>query len=376
MNADVIVIGAGVQGCAVAWRLAQAGRSVVVLERSIPGAEASSAAGGILSPGQEALEPGPFYQLGRASLGRYPAFAAELEQVAGLPIGFRGGGTLEVALDDQHARLLAGRAGKLHSAGLPVTVLDDAEVRRLEPGLSPEARGALWYEDEATLDPRLLGRALSIAAGRAGARFLSGQVRAIRSSGGRVLGVEHESGPIDAAAVVLAAGAWSMQVAGHGLPPGAVRPVRGQIAAVDTRPPLLQRTIFSGHGYVVPRADGRVLCGSTMEDVGFERGVTAGGLRHVLEVGIGIAPGLARAPVVETWSNFRPASPDGEPILGPGAIAGLHYATGHTRAGILLCPITADAIAAAVLGAPPPIDLAPFSPARLASGPTPERPAP
>ncbi|HET9554591.1 MAG TPA: glycine oxidase ThiO [Anaeromyxobacteraceae bacterium] len=364
-KADVVVIGAGVQGCAVAWRLAQAGRDVVVLERSIPGAEASSAAGGILSPGVEALEPGPFYHLGRASLARYPAFAEELERATGVALGYRGGGTLEVALDDDHAQLLAGRAAKIQAAALPVTVLDDAEVRRLEPGISPEARGALWFEDEASLDPRQLGRALSIAAQRAGARFLSGQVRRIRHEGGRAVGVDHESGPIDAPAVVLAAGSWSLQVEGHGLPAGAVRPVRGQIAVVDTRPPLLSRVVFSGHGYVVPRADGRILMGSTMEEVGFEKAVTAGGLRHVLEVGIGIAPAIARAPVVETWSNFRPASPDGEPILGPGAVPGLFYATGHTRNGILLCPISADAVAACVLGAPPPVDLAPFSPSRL-----------
>lgn len=365
MKADVVVIGAGVQGCAVAWRLAQAKLDVLVLERSIPGAEASSAAGGILSPGVEALEPGPFYALGRASLARYPAFTAELEALTGVNLAHRGGGTLEVAFDDHHAQLLAGRAGKIQSAGLPVTVLDDAEVRRLEPGLSPEARGALWFEEEGSLDPRQLGRALAIAAARAGARFLTGQVRAIRHQGGRAVGVEHEGGPIDAAHVVLAAGSWSLQVAGHGLPPRAVRPVRGQMAVLDTRPPLLSRVVFSGHGYVVPRPDGRVLCGSTMEEAGFEKAVTAGGLLHVLEVGVGIAPALAHAPLVETWSNFRPASPDGEPILGPGAIPGLLYATGHTRNGILLCPITADAVAACVLGAPPPVDLAPFSPARF-----------
>jgi len=369
MRADVVVIGAGVQGSAVAWRLAQAGRDVVVLERSIPGAEASSAAGGILSPGVEALEPGPFYHLGRASLARYPAFAKELELATGVALGYRGGGTLEVAFDDDHAQLLAGRAGKIEAAGLPVTVLDDAEVRRLEPGLSPQARGALWFDEEASLDPRQLGRALSIAAQRAGARFLTGQVRRIRHAGGAVTGVDHESGPIDAPAVVLAAGAWSLQVEGHGLPPGAVRPVRGQMAVLDTRPPLLSRVVFSGHGYVVPRPDGRILCGSTMEDVGFEKAVTAGGLRHVLEVGIGIAPALERAPVVETWSNFRPASPDGEPILGPAAVPGLFYATGHTRNGILLCPITADAVAACVLGEPPPVDLAPFAAARLTATP-------
>jgi glycine oxidase len=141
--------------------------------------------------------------------------------------------------------------------------------------------------------------------------------------------------------------------------------VRGQVAILDTRPPLLSRVVFSGHGYVVPRADGRILCGSTMEEVGFEKAVTAGGLRHVLDVAMGIAPALEHSPVVETWSNFRPASPDGEPILGAGTVPGLFYATGHTRNGILLAPITADAIAAAILGRSAPMDLSPFSPARL-----------
>jgi len=367
MRTDVVVVGAGVQGSSVALRLAQAGRSVVVLERAVPGAEASSAAGGILSPGVEAVEPGPFYALCRASLARYPGFAAEVERLSGMSVSLRALGTLEVALDDDHAKILAARAEKLLKHGLPVEVLDDAGVRRLEPALSAEARGALFFPDEASLDPRLLARAVYVAASRAGARFVTGQVRRIVTEGGRAVGVEHESGRIEAGAVVLAAGSWSLQVEGHGLPAGAVRPVRGQIAVLDTRPPLLSRVVFSGHGYVVPRPDGRILCGSTMEEVGFEKAVTAGGLRHVLDVAIGVAPALERAPVVETWSNFRPASPDGEPILGSGTVPGLLYATGHTRNGILLAPITADALAAALLGQPPPVDLAPFSPARLAS---------
>ncbi|WP_243338276.1 glycine oxidase ThiO [Anaeromyxobacter soli] len=367
MRTDVVVVGAGIQGASVAFRLALSGRKVVVLERSIPGAEASSAAGGILSPGVEAIEPGPFYALCRASLARYPGFVREVEARSGLAVSFRSLGTLEVAFDDDHAHLLAGRAEKLERAGLPVQVLDEAAVRTLEPGLSREARGALFFADEASLDPRLLARAVYVAAARAGATFLTGDVRRIRTEGGRAAGVEHAAGRIDADAVVLAAGSWSLLVEGNGLSPGAVRPVRGQIAVVDTRPPLLSRVVFSGHGYVVPRPDGRILCGSTMEDVGWEKAVTAGGLRHVLDVAIEIAPSLAQAPVVETWSNFRPASPDGEPILGEGTIPGLFYATGHTRNGILLAPITADAIAAAVTGAPPPVDLAPFSPARLAS---------
>jgi glycine oxidase len=342
------------------------GRKVVVLERAVPGAEASSAAGGILSPGVEAAEPGPFYALCRASLARYPEFVRDVEALSGVSVGMRTLGTLEIALDDDHAKVLAARAEKILRHGLPVEVLDDAAARRLEPGLSPETRGALFFADEASLDPRLLGRAVYVAAARAGASFVTGQVRRIAWEGGRAVGVDHDAGRIDAAWVVLAAGAWSQRVEGNGLPPGSVRPVRGQIAVFDTRPPLLSRVVFSGHGYVVPRADGRILCGSTMEEVGFEKAVTAGGLRHVLDVGIGIAPAIARAPVVETWSNFRPASPDGEPILGEGSVAGLLYATGHTRNGILLTPITADAIAALVLGRAPPVDLAPFSPSRLA----------
>jgi glycine oxidase len=365
MRHDVIVIGAGVQGCAVALRLAQAGKDVVVLERSIPGAEASSAAGGILSPGVEALEPGPFYDLCRASLARYGALARELERATELNVGYREGGTLEVALDDQHAQLLAARAERLQRHGMPVEILDDVAARRLEPGLSPQTRGALFFPDEASVDPRLLARALYLAAHAAGARFRTGQVRRIVQEAGRVRGVEHEAGGLEAGAVVLAAGAWSALVEGSGLPHGAVRPVRGQIALLDTRPRLLSRVVFSARGYVVPRADGRVLCGSTMEEVGFEKAVTAGGLHSVLEIAIDIAPQLARAPLLETWSNFRPASPDGWPVMGAAPVPGLWYATGHTRNGILLTPITADAVSAAILGSASPVDLAPFSADRL-----------
>ncbi len=370
MPPDVVVIGAGLQGCAVAMRLAQAGRSVVVLERSIPGAEASSAAGGILSPGVEALEPGPFYELCAASLARYPAFAEELARLSGLWLGYRQLGTLEVALDDDFARVLAGRAAKLQKSGIPVEVLDGDQARRLEPGLSPETRGALFFSTEASIDTRLLARAAYMAAVRAGARFLTGAVHRIAVEGGRAVGVDHESGRISAGAVVLAAGAWSLQVEGHGLPPGAVRPVRGQMAVLDTRPPLLSRVVFSHKGYVVPRPDGHILCGSTMEDVGFEKAVTAAGLLHVLDLACEIAPALKKAPFTECWSNFRPGSPDGEPILGPGSVPNLFYATGHYRNGILLAPISADAVSASVLGARPAVDLGPFSPARLEAGRT------
>ncbi|HET8723436.1 MAG TPA: glycine oxidase ThiO [Anaeromyxobacteraceae bacterium] len=365
MNPDVVVVGAGLQGCGVALRLAQAGLRVTVLERSVPGAEASSAAGGILSPGVEA-EPGPFHDLCTASLRLWPSFAAEVERLSGSWVGLRGGGTLEVSVDDRFTPVLASRAGQLARAGVEVEVLDGDAARRLEPGLSPETRGALYFPSESSVDPRLLGRALHTAAARSGARFVPGQVRGIAVEGGRVAGVDHETGRISAGAVVLAAGAWSLQVAGNDLPAGAVRPVRGQIAVLDTRPPLLSRVVFSDKGYLVPRADGRILCGSTMEEAGFEKAVTAGGLLHVLGMAVEVAPSLAGAPLVETWSNFRPATPDGLPVLGPGRVPGLFHATGHYRNGVLLAPVTADAVAAAVLGRPGPVDLAPFSAARLA----------
>ncbi len=370
MRHDVVVIGAGVQGCAVALRLAQAGKDVLVLERGIPGAEASSAAGGILSPGVEAVEPGPFLDLCRASVDRYAALARELEASTGMQVGYRGGGTLEVALDDDHAQLLAARAERLEKHRVPVEVLDDAAARALEPGLSPQVRGALYFRDEASIDSPLLARALYLAAHGAGARFRTGQVHRIVHEGGRAVAVEHDAGRLDADAVVLAAGAWSALVEGSGLRRGAVRPVRGQIVLLDTRPRLLSRVVFSDKGYVVPRADGRVLCGSTMEEVGFEKAVTAGGLRSVLSLAIEIAPQLAGAPILDTWSNFRPSSPDGWPILGASAVPGLFYATGHTRNGVMLTPITADAVSAVILGAPPPIDLSPFSVERLVTPPS------
>jgi glycine oxidase len=257
----------------------------------------------------------------------------------------------------------------MRAAGLSAELLSPAEARRLEPRLGAHA-SALLLPDEAQVDPPLLTRALQLAAARAGAEFASAYVRRIRHDGERVAAVEIEGDPIAADLVIVAAGSWSGLVDGAGLPPRAVRPMRGQMVELETRPAPFARVLYSHAegapgGYLVARADGRICVGSTMESVGFRKEVTAAGLQSLLALAQRAVPELAEAPVRRFWAGFRPATDDKLPFLGPTPIRGLHLATGHFRNGILLAPITADAVAAAACGEPPPIDLAPFSVARL-----------
>jgi glycine oxidase len=366
MTPDFVVIGAGIHGCATALRLAQAGAHVVVLERSVPGAEASSAAGGILSPGVEAHHGGALLALAQDSLRRWPDFAAELTSATGIDLAWRAAGTLRVAFDAEQEA--AGRADLPRLAGLGIDSawLEAAELRALEPAIAAAAHGGLLFQGEAVVDPKPLLRALAAAATTAGVRFVTGEVQRIAIENGRVAGVDRASGRLTAGAVLLAAGAWAGLVEGCGLPVGAVRPVRGQMVVLATRPGLVGRVVFTPRGYLVPRPDGRILCGSTMEEAGFEKAVTAEGLRRILDMAVEAVPALAPAPYVDSWSNFRPATADGLPILGPGKVPGLFYSTGHHRHGILLAPASADLVAAALLGEPPTLDLAPYSAARLA----------
>lgn len=365
MRSDVIVIGGGVHGCATALRLAQAGAKVVVLERSVPGAEASSAAGGILSPGVEAQHGGPLLALAQESMRRWPRFAEELEELTGIDLSFRTHGTLRIVFSDADAEKWRADVPRLVSLGVATEWLDGAGLRRLEPAIADAARGGYLFPGESCVDPKPLARSLAIAAAGAGARFVAGYVKRIAVESGRLAGVDHETGRLEAPAVVLAAGSWSGLVEGAGLPAGAVRPVRGQMVVLETRPPLVSRVVFSPKGYLVPRPDGRILCGSTMEEAGFEKAVTADGLSRILGMAVETAPRLAAAPYLESWSNFRPATKDGLPILGPAALPGLFHATGHHRHGILLAPASAELVAASVLGKAPALDLAPYAASRL-----------
>jgi glycine oxidase len=219
------------------------------------------------------------------------------------------------------------------------------------------------------VNPRALARALSQAAAAAGAQFLQGRyVRRVRVENGVATGVDLDGDTLNAGTVVVAAGSWSGLVEGAGVPPRVVRPARGQLVAIETRPPLFRHVLsVHGRGYLVPRRDGTVVAGSTVEMVGFRKEVTVGGLAEILHLARTLVPALADAPVIDSWSNFRPFTEDSLPVLGPTAIRGLVLATGHHRNGILLCPVTAKVIADLVVSGNPSIDLRPFSVDRFAT---------
>ncbi len=370
---DVLVVGGGIMGCAIALRLAQEGIAVTVLERSIPGAEASSAAGGILAPQKEAAGPGPLLELGLRSRALYPAFAEELRALSGIDVGYRPSGLLTTAFDEAALHRLEATAAWQTAQGLRAELLTGDEARALEPFLSPRLLGALHLPDDHQVDNALLVRALSMSAARAGARFRTGYVRGLHLSGEKVAGVDLDGETLQADTVIIAAGSWSGLVNGAGIDPRVVRPVRGQMVELQARLPPFSRVLFSPRGYLVPRLDGRVIAGSTMEQVGFEKDVTAGGLASILGMALELCPGLSSVTVSRTWAGLRPFTEDHLPLIGEGPLPGLLLATGHFRNGILLAPITARLIAERVLGRPPSMDLSPFrfDRAALAAPPVP-----
>lgn len=362
---NVVIIGGGVIGCSIGLRLAQAKAKVTILEKAIPGAEASSAAAGILGAQAEAGEGGPFFRLCLESRNRYPSFVEELEALSGLSVGYRRCGLLDVAFDEAEARKLAEVVRANNALGLSGEMLEPAQARALEPALTPSATAAAHFPDDAQIDNRLLVRALSVAAARAGVQFRTGLVRGVASEGGRAIGVDLDGERLRADAVVVAAGAWTGLVGGIGLDPQVVRPARGQMLMLQTRAPVLSRILFAQKRYLVPRADGRLIVGSTMEFVGYDKQVTAEALSALLQFALHACPSLRTATVLETWAGLRPFTPDHLPILGPGPLQSLFLASGHYRNGILLTPVTADLMADCILGRKPSIDLSPYRWERL-----------
>ncbi|MFJ2275452.1 glycine oxidase ThiO [Streptomyces sp. NPDC087866] len=384
-GSDVLVIGGGIIGLVTAWRAARRGLSVALADPE-PGGGAARVAAGMLAAVTE-LHYGEEMLLGLnlASARRYPSFTAELEEASGRDIGFRSCGTLAVALDaDDRAHLR-----ELHElqrrSGLESEWLTGRECRRLEPMLAPGVRGGLRVDGDHQVDPRRLAAALLTACERAGVVFHRRRADRLSVVADRAVGAVLDDGTeVAADQVVLAAGSFSGRLAGvpsHVLPP--VRPVKGQVLRLTVPPayaPFLSRTVRAvvrgSHVYLVPRENGELVVGATTEEMGWDTTVTAGGVYELLRDAHELVPGITELPLTETRAGLRPVSPDNAPLLGRTALFGLHLATGHGRNGVLLTPVTGDAMAALLADGELPEAARPFSPGRFSSVPAPlEQPA-
>ncbi|RMD61983.1 MAG: glycine oxidase ThiO [Alphaproteobacteria bacterium] len=372
----VAVIGAGVCGLGIGWRLAQAGCSVDVFDRDEAGHGATWASAGMLAAGAEA-EPGEeaLLPLAREAQRRWPDFVRALEADSGCEVDYRDEGTLIVALTHDDVEQLRFTYDYQRGLGIDLTWMTGAEARRREPHLRAGIAAAVYSPADHQVDNRKLVRALAVAFTRAGGRLHErSPVTAIDVEVGRVRGVVLGERRHDADAVVLAAGAWSREI--EGLPESAmppVRPVKGQALALrmDPAAPVLRHVLWAPKIYMVPRRDGRLLIGATVEEKGFDTALTAGGVFELLEAAWRPLPAIEELPIDEMWVGFRPTSRDDAPIFGPTALPGLFLATGHHRNGILLAPVTADMMAECVLSGKLPPEAQPFAIDRFTSPPRP-----
>jgi glycine oxidase len=362
---DVIIVGGGVIGCSVALRLAQRGAKVTIVERATPGAEASSAAAGILSPQTECGGPGPLLTLGLKSRDMFQAFADELQELSGVDVGYLKSGVLICSYDETGLPKLHATVAWQKKMGLRVEILNGKQVHELEPELSPHIAMGGLYPDDHQVDNRMLLRALAIAVERAGVEIQMGSIRSVVIEKERAVGVDVDGTVLRGEAVVIAAGAWSALINGLDMDPQTVRPVKGQMLQLQIGVPVLKHITGSDDGYIVPRSDGRVILGGTVEFVGFDRRVTAEGVNKLLGAALRLCPALGGAQITDIWCGFRPYSEGYLPLLGPGPFEGLFMATGHFRNGILLAPVTAELVAHSVLGKPTELDIKPFLFSRL-----------
>jgi glycine oxidase len=362
-SGDVIVVGGGVIGLATAWRCAQRGLRVTVVDPA-PGQAASATAAGLLAPVTELHYEGrELLALNLASARRYPEFAAELQDVTGVDVGYRPCGTVAAAWDAADLAQLRDLHAFQASLGVLSELLSGRELRELEPASAAGLPGGLFAAEDHQVDNRALVRALLIAVDRAGVGIVNRSVRQIDRDGQPSVDLE-DGTKVTAATVVLAAGAWS-----HGLDKGAaVRPVKGQTLRLRTRPDLLNHVVrgrVRGNPvYAVGRAGGELVVGATSEEAGFDLRPRAGGVYELLRDAQALIPELSEAEFVEVSTSVRPGSPDNAPLLGLSDVDGLIYATGHYRNGILLTPVTADEIAALIATGATSDVIAPFRPGR------------
>ena len=374
---DVAIVGGGLIGLAIAWRASQDGARVALVDPS-PGSGASRVAAGMLAPvtevhfGEEQL-----LALNLAAARRWESFAEELEEASGLSCGYRRVGTLAVGFDADDRTALEDLADYQRSLDLEVEVLSARECRTLEPLLSPQVGGGLLVPGDRSVDNRRVLAALRAACRSVGVAEHAVAAEALETADGRVRAVRVGDGTrLEADRVVLASGAASGALAGVPagvLPP--VRPVKGQILRCRVPAayhPLVTHTVRGlARGrpiYLVPRDDGELVIGATAEEKGFDRSVTAGAVYDLLRAATGLVPLVAEVELAETTAGLRPATPDNAPVLGPTTLEGLVLATGHYRNGVLLTPVSADAVAAVLRGEPLPDGARPFSPARFGAG--------
>jgi glycine oxidase len=367
---DVAIAGGGVIGGAIAMELAGAGLRVGVFDRQQPGQEASWASAGILSPAPE--NPGmiAMVEMGKASFARYPEFVARVEEISGKSTGFRPKGTLEALFSHDTKAELSTIIAVHHGLGLKAEPLRAEDARELEPALSEEVEAAVLRPEEASIDNRALTAAVLEAAARSGTEIFPGSgARAVWREGDRCKGLMLQDEKIEAQWTIIAAGCFSAAIEGVA-PYAPVRPAKGQMAALRADDLKIERVLWAEKIYLVPRNDGRILAGATVEHAGFDKRVTAGGIEKILSAAIELAPGLKNARIEETWAGLRPDTPDHMPILGPADVDGLLMATGHFRSGILLTPITARLMREWITEQRVSVDWERFSPLRFQSAST------
>jgi glycine oxidase len=363
-----IVMGGGIIGCSVAWRLAAEGVVTTVLERGRVGQEASWAAAGMIAPQAEAEGPGPFFDFCMKARDTFDGIVDRLVREGGVDPEYDRAGILYVALDADERVQLERRASWQRSVGAPLEELSGAEARRVEPMLSPEAVYAIHMPTNRRTDNRKLTQAYAAAARKAGAEFVEGaRVEALATRGERAVGVLMDDGStLEADAVVNAAGAWAGEIRGLEADRVKLHPVRGQIVCFEVAPETIGPALFSLRGYVVPRRDGRLLAGSTMEEAGYNKTVTLAGLDKIARGATAIVPALGAAAFREAWAGLRPATRDLLPVLGfSPSVSNVLWAAGHFRSGILLSAITGEIVADLVKGRRPAVELGAFTAARF-----------
>lgn len=351
MARDIVVIGAGIVGCAIASELARRGASVSILDGRAPGAGATQASGGMLAPYTEAAEGGPLLALGARSLALFDDFVRAIETDSGVAVGYERSGTLHVARAEETLAHFAAMHLELGALGVPSELLEPDAARACEPNLAPDIFGGLLLPTQGLISAPGMTQAMVESARRRGATIrppaLARRIR--RGRAGVIVETDHDT--VEADAVVLACGAWSGQVVVEGASgPVPVKPVRGQLLHLGWNGPQVARITWDEHCYLVPWRDGTLLVGATVEDAGFEEQTTVAGIRQLLEAVCDLLPNAWRATLLSARVGLRPGSPDTLPIIGwSEAVPGLMYATGHYRNGVLLAPLTAELVADAII---------------------------